>query len=338
MFGIKHSTTIPLLAASKPHLSYGLHSMTSSITPIITVIMPCFNAAAYIFASITSVLEQSFTSFELLIVNDGSTDDSMSIIESFNDPRVKVINQTNQGVCVARNNAIALALGDFIAFQDADDTWHKNCLLLLYNALSEHPDLALAYCGWQNVGLSGSRGEPYIPPDYENENKLIQLFENCCWPIHACLTRRKNIVNAGGFDIRFRTSEDYLLWLKIAKDYPIILVPKVLAYYHHHNGTQATQNKSRLAINHLLAQRIFLKDYSSDAKKIPLKYQKNLMFGLLLRQGLNCYWNRELHHARKIFRVVMKTGYGDLKYWKYMLPALLPYKLHAYLVSRLESK
>ncbi len=312
--------------------------MIPHITPLITVIMPCFNAAAYLYSSIKSVLEQSFTDFELLIVNDGSIDNSLSIIESFHDSRIKSINQTNQGVCIARNKAIAMAKGKLIAFLDADDTWHQDCLSELYQALTQYPQAALAYCGWQNFGLPGSSGEPYIPPDYENEYKLIQLFENCRWPINACLTRKEAIVNAGSFDTRFQTSEDYLLWLKIAKDYPIILVPKVLAYYHHYNAGQATQNKSRSAINHLLAQRSFISDYPEDAKKIPIQLQKKLMFELLLKQGFKCYWSRELYHARKIFRVVMKTGYGDLECWKYMLPAVLPYKLHAYLVSRLESK
>jgi hypothetical protein len=93
-----------------------------------------------------------------------------------------------------------------------------------------------------------------------------------------------------------------------------------------------------LAINHLLAQRSFLKDYPDDAKKIPLKLQKKIIFDLLLQRGFDCYWNRELHHARKIFRIVMKAGYGDLKCWRYMLPSLLPYKLHVYLISRLGSK
>ena len=312
--------------------------MTSLIMPIITVIMPCFNAAAHLHDSVSSALAQTFSDIELLVVNDGSTDDSLSVLKNFSDPRVKIINQSNQGVCVARNNAIALAKGEFVAFLDADDTWNQDCLSELYQALTQYPQAALAYCGWQNIGLPGSSGEPYVPPDYENEYKLIQLFENCRWPIHACLTKRKAIIGAGGFDARFSTSEDYLLWLKIVKSQSVILVPKVLAYYHFHNGSQATQNKSRSAINHLLAQRSFLKDYPEDAKKIPIKLQKKLMFELLLKQGFKCYWNRELHHARKIFRVVMKTGYGDLECWKYMLPALLPYTLHAYLVSRLESK
>jgi glycosyltransferase involved in cell wall biosynthesis len=307
------------------------------MTPVISVIMPCFNAAAHLHTSITSVLEQSFTDFELLIVNDGSTDDSLAIAKSFDDPRIKVFNQENQGVCGARNKAIAKATGDFIAFLDADDTWHKNCLNALYAALINHPDAMLAYCGWQNIGLPGSRGEPYLPADYENENKLIQLFEDCRWPIHACLTHKTAILEVNGFDTRFQTSEDYLMWLKIAKDCAIVLVPQVLAYYHHHS-TQATQNKSKLALNHLLAQRSFLTDCPDAAKRIPLHLQKKLMLEPLLQRGFTCYWQRELHHARKIFRVVMTAGYGDLNAWKYMLPSLLPYKLHRYLVSNLESK
>lgn len=306
--------------------------MATEITPVVTVIMPCFNAAAHIQTSVTSVLKQSFNNFELLVVNDGSTDDSLAILQSFNDPRIKIINQQNQGVCTARNNAIWMAAGEFIAFLDADDTWHPNCLAELHQALLQHPTAMLAYCGWQNIGLPGPQGDPYLPADYETEHKLTQLFENCRWPIHACLTKRTAILEAGTFDTRFNTSEDYLLWLKIAKDHPIILVPQILAYYHHHNK-QVTQNKSLSAINHLLAQRSFLNDYPNDAKKIPIKIQQELMFSPLLKRGFDCYWKRELHHARKIFLVLMTAGYGDLKSWGYMLPSLLPYKIHAYLIS-----
>ncbi|MDO8938539.1 MAG: glycosyltransferase [Methylicorpusculum sp.] len=312
--------------------------VTSKITPTISVIMPCFNAENHLQSSISSILEQTFSNFELLIVNDGSTDKSISIAKSFNDSRIKIINQNNQGVCNARNNAISIASGEYIAFQDADDTWHKSCLDELYNALKMHPDAVLAYCGWQNVGLPGPRGEPFIPPDYENENKLINLFENCLWPINACLTKKRAIVDAGGFDKRFKTSEDYLLWLKIAKDQSIILVPKILAFYNHHGEAQATLNKSGMAINHLLAQQSFLREYPYDENKLSVEIQKKLMFDYLIKQGFDCYWNRELHHARIIFRIIMKSGYGDIKYWKYMLPALLPFKLHKYLVYLLESK
>lgn len=307
--------------------------------PLISVIMPCFNAEKHLLASISSVFDQTYPNLELIVVNDGSTDNSLKILQNVNHNRLHILNQNNAGVCHARNQGILLANGELIAFLDADDTWHPECLNKLYQSLLNDKSAALAYCGWQNVGLSDGQGEPYIPPDYETLDKLALLFENCCWPIHACLTKKKAILEASGFDNRFQTSEDYLLWLKIAKDHSIILVPQVLAYYHHYNNsTQATQNKSRLAINHLLAQRSFLKDYPNDSKKIPFKLQKKLMFDPLLQRGFDCYWNRELHHARKIFWAIMKAGYGDLKYWRYMLPSLLPYKLHMYLISRLESK
>ena len=312
--------------------------MTSTL-PLISVIMPCFNAEKHVLTSIASVFDQTYPNLELIVVNDGSTDNSLKILQSINDDRLYVLNQNNAGVCHARNQGIQLANGELIAFLDSDDTWHPECLNTLCQTLLNNKDAALAYCGWQNVGLSGRQSEPYVPPDYETLDKLALLFENCGWPIHACLTKKKAILKAGGFDNRFQTSEDYLLWLKIAKDHPIILVPQVFAYYYHqNNSSQATHNKAKLAINHLLAQRSFLKDYPDDAKKIPLKLQKKLIFDLLLQRGFDCYWNRELHHARKIFRMVMKAGYGDLKCWRYMLPSLLPYKLHVYLISRLGSK
>jgi glycosyltransferase involved in cell wall biosynthesis len=89
--------------------------------PAITVLMPAYNAGKYIHEAISSVLAQSFTNFELLIVNDGSTDDTLAVISSFNDARIRVINQTNKGVAAALNNGLQHAQAPYIARFDADD-------------------------------------------------------------------------------------------------------------------------------------------------------------------------------------------------------------------------
>jgi glycosyltransferase involved in cell wall biosynthesis len=297
--------------------------------------MPCFNAAAHLQASVASALGQSFAYIELIVVDDGSTDGSAAILAGIQDPRLRVHSQPNRGVCEARNAGISMARGEYIAFLDADDTWHPDCLRELHAALAASP-AALAYCGWQNIGLAGPRGEPYLPPDYEDGHKLLTLFDNCRWPIHACLTRREAIAAAGGFDRRFKTSEDYLLWLKIGKDHPIVRVPQVLAYYHFHDAGQATGNKALVAINHFLAQRAFLAEHPADAHRIPAAARRASMEGRLVQRGLECHWNRDLDHARPIFRTLLRVGHAEPRHWKYVLPALLPRPVHAFLMRRLD--
>ena len=295
--------------------------------------MPCFNGANHLRTSVSSVLGQSCDDLELIVVNDGSTDDSAAILSTFHDVRLTVIDQPNGGVSAARNTGIAAAQGAFVAFLDADDTWEPNFLAAMHAALDARPDAAIAYCGWQNVGLPGPRGQPYVPPDYEADSKLSRLFDNCGWPIHACLTRREAIVTVGGFDPRFRTSEDYLLWLNIAKDQPIHRVPRVLAYYHFHGDGQATSNRAQVAINHVLAQRAFLDEHPLDAAKIPLAQRKHSTMGRLIERGLECHWNGNFEPARQVFRAAFAFGDREPAHLKYLLPSLLPRSLHRMLVS-----
>ena len=305
--------------------------------PLVSVIMPCLNAAHYISRSVDSALGQTFQAIELIVVDDGSTDNSLEILSEVKDPRLKVFSQSHKGVSVTRNRGLSEANGDLIAFLDTDDTWHPEILKKLYSALEFSPKAVLAYCGWQNVGLPGGRGKPFVPRDYEQSNKIETLLRDCPWPIHAVLTRRNVIEEAGGFDERFATSEDHLLWLRVATRYPIVRVPEVLAYYHFHQGIQATMDSVRAAFNHYFVQLEFLKEQPQIANYLGYRRIRELTCGELLKRGYICYWDRDLSSARKIFQLVMKTGYGTVKDWKYMLPALLPINFHRFLIKTFSS-
>ena len=304
----------------------------NSHTPAISIIMPCFNRADTIEQSINSVLSQSFSDWALIIIDDGSSDSSRALVLRYKDPRITLHTQQNTGVCGARNAGLRLATGEMIAFLDADDTWDPECLTQLHRSLHTS-NAALAYCGWQNIGLSGGQGEPFIPPDYETPKKMPLLFENCRWPIHACLTYKTVIINAGMFNESIQTSEDFLLWLHIAAKHSLILVPDVLAYYHFHESGQASNNKAKTAINHYLAQEMFLIEHPEYQEIFGRADLKRMMLGELLRRGFDCYWKRDLGSARRIFKKVMGRGYGTLYDWKHMLPSLLPYKLHNKLLT-----
>jgi glycosyltransferase involved in cell wall biosynthesis len=302
----------------------------------ISIIMPCYNAEAHLPKSVASALTQTYEDIELIVVDDGSADRSLEILREIGDPRLRIISQTNKGVSSARNRGLGQARGCYIAFLDADDTWHPHFLEALYKRLHSEPEAALAYCGWQNVGLSGGPGNPYIPPDYEKEGKVDHLLRTCPWPIHAVLTLRNAVENAGGFDERLAHAEDYKLWLRVALFNKIVRVDKVLAFYHFHGKQQATRNRSQSARDHWLVQQEFLREHPEIFQQLGSYRVRQLTYGELLRRGYISYWERDLETARQIFRIVMKSGYGTPRDWKYMLPALLPLSLHHALIRIME--
>lgn len=144
------------------------------IMPKISVILPVFNGEKYIKKSIESVLNQSFNDFELIIVNDGSTDSTSNIIQEFNDTRIKIINQTNQGPGKARNNALDESKGDYILFLDSDDWFTDDAFQTAYNeAIKFDTDLTF----FQMLNYNDETGEVY-ENDWFNLNNFNESFEN----------------------------------------------------------------------------------------------------------------------------------------------------------------
>jgi glycosyltransferase involved in cell wall biosynthesis len=299
--------------------------------PAVSIIMPCHNAAKHLPNSFGSVFSQTRADWELIAVDDGSTDATLATLQGMNDPRIYVLTQANQGPAAARNAGISKARGRYVAFLDADDTWHSDFLAHMLAALETEPDAVLAYCGWQKLGLPDKQGLPFVPPDYETPFKLETLFTGCRWPIHAALTRREAVLAAKGFDPSLINAEDFALWLRIATVAPIVRVAEVLAYYHFHGDGQVSAVKGRAALHHLRAQQQFLADYPRAAERLG-KRARELMLRTLLERGYMCYWRRDLPAARQIFRMVMRQGYGTLTDWKYMLPAWLPLSWHRRLI------
>ena len=133
--------------------------------------MPCYNAAFHLSRSINSVLAQTYTNWELIAVDDGSSDSTLKLLNALQDDRIRVISQSNQGVSAARNAGIRIATGDFIAFLDADDTWDTHFLEHMLKAITAEEECGLVYCGWVNVGLEGPRSKPFVPRSYEGPKR-----------------------------------------------------------------------------------------------------------------------------------------------------------------------
>jgi len=294
---------------------------------LISVVMPCYNAAPYVREAINDVLGQTYRRVRLIVVDDGSTDNSADIVSEFGS-RVTLIRQANAGSSAARNAGLRLAEGEYVAFLDADDRWDRCFLETMADALADG-QADLAYCGWARFWGDLSSAKPFIPRDLEagERGKLERMLEACPFPIHAVLVRRERLVEAGGFDRRFPPAEDYELWLRVATRCRFKLVPRVMAYYRRHPAQQ-TANHFHLTLMRWRALRHFITAHWAHVQDVVGDHVGEQIDGVFRREGYAAYWRGDLVTARRCFRQMMRmgqTGWHDLKV---VLPSLLPLSLH----------
>ncbi|WP_428330852.1 glycosyltransferase family 2 protein [Mucilaginibacter sp.] len=186
--------------------------------PKVTVLMPAYNAAKYIGEAIASVLEQSFANFELLIVNDGSTDDTEKVIRSFNDPRIVLIDQENKGIAAALNFGLAHARAPYIARFDADDICLPNRLKIQYHFITAYPEYSIIGSAVDYMDADGHFIFTHHPEGHLNE-EIQQLKYSVCPFIHSSVFYKKEVVlNNGGYNEHAYTYEDHFLWVNILKN------------------------------------------------------------------------------------------------------------------------
>ena len=206
---------------------------------LITVIIPVFNAEFFLPETVRSVLSQDYSHFELLIINDGSSDRSGKIMDEWAqmDDRIRVIHQKNLGVAAARNRGIAMARGEYCAFIDADDRWEMDTLRLWHQALSSLPETVGVVYGWSldvdehdnlTGGFHGARVVGAILPTL--------LAHNFLGNASATMVRRSLAVSVGGYDVSLRDRaaqgcEDWDFYLKLAEISEFAVVPRFLVRY-----------------------------------------------------------------------------------------------------------
>jgi glycosyltransferase involved in cell wall biosynthesis len=305
---------------------------------LITVIMPCYNAAPYLVQAIGSVMSQSYSHVELIVIDDGSSDESVKLVEQLiqeHPGRLRLLFQPNRGPYHARNLGLQHARGEFVAFLDADDWWTPDCLEKLYLALADS-GAVLAYCGWQNVGATDRSNHPYVPPDYEQGDKAEQFLRSAApWPIHAALTRREAVSAAGGFGTQWSSCMDYDLWLRIGIANPIVRVPEAMAFYRHKVSGQITSRQWIQAENTWLVKKKFVRAHGSLVAHLGEAKLHELIDGGLLKRGYQAYWRRDLVTAWHVFRKVLWHGGWRVSDLRYLLPALLPQGMYLKFVQAL---
>lgn len=204
---------------------------------MISVVIPLYNKEKLVGRTIQSVLNQTYTDYEVVVVDDGSTDGSVEQVKSFTDPRIRLVSQANAGVSAARNRGIAEARGEHIAFIDADDEWKSDSLAHLVELATKYPECAVVAHGYTYC-RGGRMVAPRINclPFTGSDGVLTNYFEVASYSDPPLWTGsimvRKDAVSAvGGFPVGVKSGEDLLTWARLAAAYSIAYSREPLVVY-----------------------------------------------------------------------------------------------------------
>jgi glycosyltransferase involved in cell wall biosynthesis len=222
----------------------------------VTAIIPSYNRANYLPLAVDSILAQSYPVLEIIIVDDGSTDNTPEVAKSFDD-KVRFYERGHQGVSAARNTGLELAQGDVVAWCDADDEWEPDFLSSVMPLLETDPGLAGVYTGFAHIDQAGNRlphiGVKTVPPS----ELFSALIENDFVLTPTLVVRRKCFETVGGFDTDFQICEDYDMWLRLAKQFLIAGLPTPLVRVRVHGGNTIGNQDALLHYRLLLIQKHF---------------------------------------------------------------------------------
>jgi glycosyltransferase involved in cell wall biosynthesis len=284
--------------------------------PKVSVVMATYNRAHFLGESIQGILDQSFKDFEIIVVDDGSTDNTEEVVSHF---PVIYLRQENQGPVVAQNKAIELSQAEYITFQGSDDIFLQDAISKNLDMLDHHPEVAFSYGqvylideAGQIVGLRKPNREKisYVREGVEEIRRLV-LWGN---RIPACtvMARRSCIDEVGFFNPTFRSgSEDFDLWVRLAKRYSVAYIAEPLAKYRIHlgSGSAGRDIKEIERSNISILTSIF-----SDPELGPAfsTYRESAYAHLYLRMAFHAYARQDMRTARKnIFRA-LKTHPSEL--------------------------
>lgn len=270
-----------------------------------SVIIPLYNKAPYIRKALESVLAQTYADYELIIIDDGSTDGSAEIAEAIlqdpasrliaSSPR-RLIRQANSGVSAARNNGVAQASGDYIAFLDADDWWEPTYLERMAQLIEDYPEVGLYACNYVYYKPGKTHVALNIPTGYINYPK--SYYESGAMPVTSITAIMPRMVfdEVGGFPLGIKLGEDFLLWAKTAMHYPVAFLNEPLAYYNNDVpvNLRATRNLHHPNNHMLFRMDSIASSLSPLASNLTSDWQA--LLDKLRVNGLLEYWMSKEYH------------------------------------------
>jgi len=309
--------------------------------PLVSVIVPVHNCIDYLEQALRGVLDQDSLPIEVIVI-DSSTKKSYEDVPAMTDARVRRYSQEPRGVSAARNLGIQQARGEFIAFQDADDEWLPGKLELQVQALRQFPEAALVFtdtmmfsdatviqasmnqhmlkdwCRSHGSDLPGCYYGPLYP----------QLLMRECMNTSAVVVRRSVLDSQGVFDENFKVGEDYDLWLRIARQYPMIFIDRVLTKYRvHAEGLSGGDDVRTLR---WLEAHMAVRKKHQRMRWIPSQHAE-LLADILSERAWEAGWNyfgrNQPHDARRHFYTAMRSKPFIPKVWLYWCCSFLPHRM-----------
>ncbi|WP_046113047.1 glycosyltransferase family 2 protein [Aquincola tertiaricarbonis] len=220
-------------------------TVTDAAPPLVSVIVPTYNCAAYIDETVASVLAQTHPAVELIVIDDGSTDGTLERLAAWG-PRLTVVPQANAGVCAARNHGLRIARGEFVCLLDHDDYWFPDKLAVQVAALQARPEVGVVYGSfmpWQRPAegaafpspASLDRSASGSGPDPAFSGWIYHQFLLDCWMLTSSAMFRASVFrDCGLFDETLPYSEDWELWLRISRRHPFLKLREVHTLYRQH--------------------------------------------------------------------------------------------------------
>lgn len=224
---------------------------------MISIILPAYNAEATIAETVESVLAQNWAAFELIAIDDGSTDGTLDVLRRFDDPRLRIYAHANRGPSATRNRGISLARGEVLAWVDADDVWIGDKLEAQMDALRRCPEAAVAY-GW--VDYHDAAGQ-FVSPDrratFHGDVYEDILVRNFISSGSNTMMRKRAVEAVGGFDESLPACEDWDLHVRLAARYSFVCVPAVVVRYRLSPGSLTSQSRLMEESHRRASSRLF---------------------------------------------------------------------------------
>lgn len=227
--------------------------------PKISVIIPAYNAMRFLPETLNSVFSQSLDDFEVIIVNDGSSDGIEDWFLTVTDQRVCLVSQQNQGLAASRNTGLAHATGEYIAFLDADDLWHPTKLAKQAQKLDDNPEVGLVYTWLAVVGPDNAFLGKVVSNQASGHIWRTLLDENVVGCGSVPMIRRSCLDRVGGFDTSLPASygEDWDMWLRLAPHFQFDVVKEVLVYYRSHPNNLSKTWQAMEKSHQIIIEKVF---------------------------------------------------------------------------------
>jgi glycosyltransferase involved in cell wall biosynthesis len=269
------------------------NNLEPNMVTFFSIIIPTYNRATKITATIQSVVNQQFNDWELIIIDDGSTDNTDEVIAKIVDPRIKYYFQKNSERSVSRNNGFQKSKGKFICFLDSDDLYRENHLKEMFDFISSHHEKKALY--FTNQFIDDGKGLKEMPATvFDDANSLEYILENSIMPVRVCIHRE--ILNEFKFNPNYIVVEDTILWAEVTNVYPMIHLNKSTVVYsvHDDNSVNMKFNAFQVRLNGL---RFLFKN-----KKIRNRITKRIQ-----NQAISiCYYGiaRHFELKRNFFKMI----------------------------------